>query len=135
MKKDTSVNNSNEKKPKYKLSRELLYYFTIAIIIVVTFLSFMICIAIFTPKNVVVEIWYWDNNNYATYRSAVEGKELYTYIERTTVSDYVFDGYYFQNKTDEDNDGTYTFNEEYRVPDDYTFSSNVVIYARWDRVE
>lgn len=134
MKKEIQENIEVNKKVKHPISRELLYYFTISIIIVVMFLSFMIGITIFTPKNIVVAIWYWDNNNYATYRSPVEGKYLYTYIERTTVSNKEFIGYYFADKFDEDNDGIYTFDENDRIPEDYVMSKDIVVYARWDTV-
>ena len=114
--------------------KSLMSYFIIPIIMVVVVLAIMLSLALFSPKTYVLKIYSFDGqDSVATYRAPQGGKELYTYVERVARQGYIFDGYYFQRGEQDDGNGniTYTFDEAYKVPEDYKIEENITLYVKW----
>ncbi len=111
--------------------KNLMTYFLIPIIMVIMFLTIMISIAIFSPKNCVVKIYTFTETgeevnvgalrNYY-YRSPRVGM-LITGLDKVSTN-YILEGYYF-NYNKETNEFTN------KIPDTYKFEENIVIYAKY----
>lgn len=114
--------------------RSLTTYFMIPITICIIFVTIMLSLALFSPKNYVLKIYGFDGQDtVATYRAPQEGKELYSYIERNTRAGYIFDGYYF-NRTetiDGEGDKVYTYAEEDKVPENYKIEEDITLFVKW----
>lgn len=114
--------------------KSLTTYFMIPIIMVIVFLTIMLSLALFTPKNYILKIYGYDGQDaVATYRAPQSGKVLYTHLEKTTRAGYSFEGYYFERTEEKDGSGkvTYIYDEEDRVPDDYKICENITLYVKW----
>lgn len=114
--------------------RSLTTYFMIPISICLMFITLMVCLAVFSPKNYVLKIYSFDGNDtVATYRAPQGGKSLYSYIERQTRSGYIFDGYYFERNETKDGEGktVYSFDAEDKVPEDYIIDGDMTLYVKW----
>ena len=114
--------------------RSLTTYFMIPITICLVFITIMVCLAVFSPKNYVLKIYSFDGNDaVATYRAPQGGKPLYSYIERHTRAGYIFDGYYFDRSSSLNGEGKieYSFNEADRVPEDYIINGDETLYVKW----
>lgn len=111
--------------------KNLMTYFLIPIIMVIMFLTIMISIAIFSPKNCVVKIFAYTESgekvNMGTtdnyyYRAPSKGM-LITGLDKVSTN-YILEGYYF-NYNKETNEFTN------KIPDTYKFEENIVIYAKY----
>ena len=121
-------------KGKTMNKKSLTTYFMIPITICVVFITIVLCLTLFTPKNYVLKIYSFDGTDaVATYRAPQGGKSLYSYIERNTRSGFVFDGYYFDRSYIVNDEGKveYIFNEEDKVPEDYIINKDETLYVKW----
>lgn len=115
-------------------NKSLMSYFLIPIIMCVVFVTIMLCLALFSPKNVVLKIYGYDGQEaYAIYRAPKEGNELYTHLETVVVSGKKFDGYYFKRTETKQEDGSivYTFDEADKVPENYIIEKDITLYVKW----
>ena len=115
----------------YMEKKNLMTYFLIPIVMVIMFLTIMISLALFTPKNCVVKIYAYtetgdevnmgSTRNYY-YRSPKAGMQI-TGLDKVTTN-YVLEGYYFEYNTE-----TKEFSN--KIPDTYKFKENITIYAKY----
>ena len=118
-------------------NKSLMSYFLIPIIMCIIFVSIMFFLAVFSPKNVVLKIYGYDGQEaYAIYRAPKEGNELYTHLEKVAVPGKKFDGYYFKRTETAQQDGSvvYTFDEAYKVPENYIIEEDITLYVKWIKV-